>query len=367
MEVLNRFENGERAVDIGVALGLTPTTVRTIRTNTDKIKASAGSGSFMSATKTSRARSSVIEKMEKMLAMWIEDQNQRNTPVSLMVIQHKAKSLFVDLKAAEGEGSKNETFTASRGWFQRFKQRYNFHNTKTAGEVASSDTVAAEIFPSEFRNIIEEGSYSAKQVFNVDETGLSWKRMPKRTYISKEEKGAPGFKAAKDRSTLLLGSNGAGDFKLKPMLIACAANPRALKGYSKDHLSVISKASHTVEVTNKDLQLLTEQSAAEDAGDEEEPQRTLTTKRMAEAFRKIQQGMQIFSDDDPNRERSSKIVRNMEETLRCYNEIYKEKKKRSTKQSTLDSFLCRCEAEAASSQQPASEEERTVAEEEPQS
>ncbi|KAG7172251.1 hypothetical protein Hamer_G009604, partial [Homarus americanus] len=33
----------------------------------------------------------------------------------------------------------------------------------------------------------------------------------------------------------------------------------------------------------------TEQSAAEDAGDEEEPQRTLTTKRMAEAFKNIQQ------------------------------------------------------------------------------
>ncbi|KAG7175587.1 hypothetical protein Hamer_G022717 [Homarus americanus] len=52
-----------------------------------------------------------------------------------------------------------------------------------------------------------------------------------------------------------------------------------------------------------------EQSAAEDAGDEEEPQRTLTTKRMAEAFRKIQQGMQIFSDDDPNRELSGGIVK----------------------------------------------------------
>jgi hypothetical protein len=35
-------------------------------------------------------------------------------------------------------------------------------------------------------------------VFNIDETGLFWKRMPSRSYIAKEEKSMPGYKAAKD-------------------------------------------------------------------------------------------------------------------------------------------------------------------------
>ena len=77
-----------------------------------------------------------------------------------------------------------------------------------------------------------------QQVFNVDETGLFWKRMPARTYISKEEKCAPGFKAAKDRMTLRLGSKAAGDLKLKPLLVYHAKTPRAIKGYSKAHLPV---------------------------------------------------------------------------------------------------------------------------------
>jgi hypothetical protein len=48
-----------------------------------------------------------------LLAIWVEDQNQRNVPVSLMVLQRKAKSLFDDLKTKKCEGSENEEFNAS--------------------------------------------------------------------------------------------------------------------------------------------------------------------------------------------------------------------------------------------------------------
>jgi hypothetical protein len=78
MDVLRRLEAGESAVNIGKALNLPATTVRTIRVSADKIKISVRSSSSLSAAKTSRTRSGV------MLAIWIEDQNQRNAPASLM-------------------------------------------------------------------------------------------------------------------------------------------------------------------------------------------------------------------------------------------------------------------------------------------
>ena len=61
--------------------------------------------------------------------------------------------------------------------------------------------------------------------------------MPSRTFISKEEKRAPGFKAAKDRLTLLFCGNAAGHL-IKPGLIYKAQNPRALTGKNKHQLPV---------------------------------------------------------------------------------------------------------------------------------
>jgi hypothetical protein len=65
----------------------------------------------------------------------------------------------------------------------------------------------------------------------------------------KEGESSPGHKVAKDRHTLVLGGNAAGDFKLKPMLVYHSQNPRALKGKAKGMLPVIWKSNSNAWVT----------------------------------------------------------------------------------------------------------------------
>ncbi|UYV67060.1 hypothetical protein LAZ67_4003783 [Cordylochernes scorpioides] len=98
---------------------------------------------------------------------------------------------------------------------------------------------AAEDCIKAFSDLIKAQGYISQQVFNCDETGLSWKKIPNRTYITAEEKMMPGHKPMKDRLTLALCANASGDVAKKAKATApnmkykrCSSSiPGALTGY----------------------------------------------------------------------------------------------------------------------------------------
>ena len=114
------------------------------------------------------------------------------------IIQKKALKLhsqFTEGQPGPSTAADAEEFHASNGWFDRFLKRYQLRFGKSHGEAASADTEAAAKYPKDFKKLIEEKGYKPEQVFNMDKTGLFWKKMPSRTFIMKDELKAPGFKA----------------------------------------------------------------------------------------------------------------------------------------------------------------------------
>ncbi|GFW53487.1 tigger transposable element-derived protein 1 [Trichonephila clavipes] len=186
--MLDRLGKGEGSTAVGKHFNLGESTVRAIKKNEATIRKSVISGTKLSTKFASYTRDVLLERTERAIAIWIQEQVQRRIPIT--------------------------------------------------GESATADEGAAKIFPEELAKIIEDGDYSADQVFNADETGLYWKKLPNRTYIAKDEKTASGHKASKDRVTLLLCSNASGYRMLKPLLINKSLRSRALKGKDLKQLPV---------------------------------------------------------------------------------------------------------------------------------
>ena len=94
------------------------------------------------------------------------------------------------------------------------------------------DIEVAQVFATELKKIIAENDFPP-DFFNVDETELYWEMLQSRTYIWREEKSAPGFKAFEDRLTLLLGGECIRKSKIKAITGVSLRNFQSTGRHSK--------------------------------------------------------------------------------------------------------------------------------------
>lgn len=121
--------------------------------------------------------------------MSVQDCYKKGIPVDSNNDLRKSEVILDDnLRQKKSEGPKAGEFNTSKEWFDKFRKRLSFQNVKITGEAASSDQMAADGFPDAIKIITEEKGYRPEQAFIIDEVPYSGKKIPQRTFISKEEK-----------------------------------------------------------------------------------------------------------------------------------------------------------------------------------
>uniref|UniRef100_UPI00358F4E33 tigger transposable element-derived protein 1-like n=1 Tax=Myxine glutinosa TaxID=7769 RepID=UPI00358F4E33 len=178
-QLIAKHEGGMRVMDLAAMFEMPKSTVCTILKNKEVIKAADVAKGVTTLTPR---RSKFMEEMEKLLLVWINEKQLVGAAISEGIICEKAKLLHGDLiKDLPGSSADGDEFKASRGWFEKFKRRSGIHSVVMHGEAASSNKDGAADFVNKFSAFVNTEGYVAQQVFNCDETGLFWKKMPRRT------------------------------------------------------------------------------------------------------------------------------------------------------------------------------------------
>ncbi|XP_055078751.1 tigger transposable element-derived protein 1-like [Periophthalmus magnuspinnatus] len=228
--LLDKLKEGRSYAAVGRLYGINESSVRYIKKEENNIRRTAAITFNKDAKRLATARNKTIVRMESALALWISYCRKNNITLDSNVIRTKAKVLYETFAdSAEQDDAEPRPKTSTLNAAQNpFHASVSLH-----GKAAEAEAYVNN----KFKAIIEEGGYKPEQVFNMDETGLFWKRMPSRTFIMQDGAQDPGFKAQKDRVTLVMCGNAAG-FMIKPGLIYRSKNPRALKNKNKNALPV---------------------------------------------------------------------------------------------------------------------------------
>ncbi|XP_042217906.1 tigger transposable element-derived protein 1-like [Homarus americanus] len=179
---MEELEKGKRQVDLARQYGVNESTIRTIKKDAGKIYEHMNITTSVGASLVKYCHNKVLLKTESLLVSYIIRQSRRNMAVDIRALQDYAREFYAALAKKMGV-AEPKPISASAGWLQGFKRRSKITNIEIVGEGASADRAAARNFPPFLRKIMEEGQYTDDQVFNMDESGLYWKKLPSKTFL----------------------------------------------------------------------------------------------------------------------------------------------------------------------------------------
>ena len=119
------------------------------------------------APSAKRTRTTQHPEVTEMLDAWTMMACEDGLLLTGDVIHQKWR-MFADMCGVP----QDERLTLSEGWLSKYKLRMGLKGVKRHGEAASASTEAIEKERHRIQNIIEQMGLAARDVFNMDETGL---------------------------------------------------------------------------------------------------------------------------------------------------------------------------------------------------
>jgi IS30 family transposase len=131
-EIIARHENGVCVSDLATQFGVAKSTICTILKNKETIK---GANFATGVTVLTKQRSHAVEKVEKLLMIWINEKILAGNSVSEGIICETARRLHENL-VEKYPSADSDVFQASKGWFEKIKKRSGIHSVVRQGGAA---------------------------------------------------------------------------------------------------------------------------------------------------------------------------------------------------------------------------------------
>ncbi|CAN0298812.1 unnamed protein product, partial [Pylaiella littoralis] len=233
LEVLKLLDQKVSRVEISRRFGCGPTAIGSIRRERKTLEAAAASSARSTSSKS--ARGGDFPQVDKMAMTMVEEARKVPLPLTRTSIESfgvaARKKPLTDETTTAADKKKLESFNVSEKWVRNFISRNRMKSVVLHGEAGSVDDGAIAEGLTEIRKACQE--YELENIFNVDETGIFYKLLPKRTYLSKAEKrqsarGTKGMKA-KDRVSAYMCTNATGSGKVPMSIIGKSKNPRCFR------------------------------------------------------------------------------------------------------------------------------------------
>lgn len=202
--------------EIAQKYAISKSTVFVLIKNRQTIEEACSSSQYQPNRK--RMRTGKDEKVEEALFSWFKQTRAMQVPVS---------GTLMSTAATEIADEMGVEFSATTGWFDRFKKRRGIAFRAICGESAAVNITETDDWR---KTVLPEilKDYHPNDIYNADETGIFFKCLPDKTLALKGEV-CSGGKKAKDRLTALVATNMSGTDKLPLLVIGKVSKPRCFK------------------------------------------------------------------------------------------------------------------------------------------